>query len=38
MKTSVSFDNILDRLDNFVARISAILAAKGGSLSKNEYS
>ncbi len=37
MKTSVSFNNILDRLENCVSRISAILAVNGRSLSKNEY-
>ena len=38
MKTAVGYNNILDRLDCFVARISAIATVKGGSLSKNEYS
>ncbi len=37
MRTSVSYNNILDRLDNVIASISAIMAFKGRSLSKNEY-
>ncbi len=37
MKATTGFNNILDRLDNVIASISAIKAVKGRSLSKNEY-
>ena len=37
VNTSANYNDILDRLDCYVARISAFAAFKGGSLSKREY-
>lgn len=37
MNTSANSYIILERLDCYVARITANKAIKGGSLSKNEY-
>lgn len=37
MKSLANHNNILERLDCYVARITAFKAIKGGSLSKNEY-
>ncbi len=37
MNISANYNNILDRLDCYVARITAISVFKGGSLSKREY-
>lgn len=37
VKTSAKHDNILERLDCYVANIAHFKAVKGGSLSKNEY-
>ncbi len=37
MNTSADYNNILERLDCYVARITATISGKGGSLSKKEY-
>jgi hypothetical protein len=37
MMNTYSVNNSLDRIENFVARISAKKAAQGGSLSKIRY-
>lgn len=37
MNISANYNNILDKLDCYVARITAFYAFKGGSLSKREY-
>jgi len=37
VNTSANYDNILERLDCYVAHIAAFKAIRGGSLSKNEY-
>lgn len=38
MNISAGFNNILDRLDCYVSRITAFMASIGGSLSKKGYS
>jgi hypothetical protein len=37
VNTTASANSILDRLENFVARISATKSVKGSSLPKNGY-
>lgn len=37
MTTAIGYRSFLERLDNVIARITAIKTVKGGSLSKNEY-